>query len=359
MINKVARKVNKKYLPQKYFFNPEGIVLGVNNACNLHCKMCDVGTKNKETNFSQNLIGARPLHMPLELIKKIIDQSAFYFPKVKLGYAFTEPLIYKYLEESLWYSKRKGIETNITTNALTLKQHAKTIVDAGVEELFVSLDGIEDVHNRIRGNNRSFQRALEGLDEIFVLDKTKKVSIFCVITEWNIETMFDFVEYFKDFPLKQIGFMHPNFTSQYTADYHNAIWGNLYPATASNVFETNLQDYDKNRLWDEILKIQNKKYPFRVSFSPHLESKEKLFEYYEKPGVLIGRGCNDIFRNIMIKADGNVIPAHGRCFNLTIGNIYEQNLKRIWNSKVLSDLRKNLSNSGGLFPACSRCCSAF
>ena len=130
MISKLIKKVNKKVLPKNYLFSPEWIVLGVNNVCNLHCKMCDVGTKTLETNFAQNLIGTHPLNMPLDLIKEIIDQTAHYYPKAKLGYAFTEPLVYPHLEQSLLHAKSKNIKTSITTNALTLKQNASKLVNS-------------------------------------------------------------------------------------------------------------------------------------------------------------------------------------------------------------------------------------
>ena len=94
MITRALKKVNKKLSPGKLYFGPEWIILGVNNVCNLHCKMCDVGTANLETNFAQNLVGSQPLNMPIELFKKIADQTAQYYPNAKLGYAFTEPLVY-------------------------------------------------------------------------------------------------------------------------------------------------------------------------------------------------------------------------------------------------------------------------
>ena len=82
MIN-YLKLLNKKVAPKHYFFGPEWIVLGVNNVCNLHCKMCDVGTANLETNFAQNLVGSHPLNMPIELFKKIVDQTAATYPKAK------------------------------------------------------------------------------------------------------------------------------------------------------------------------------------------------------------------------------------------------------------------------------------
>lgn len=350
------KKANKKFLPGTYMFDPEWIILRVNNVCNLHCKMCDIGTKNLETNFAQNLVGTRPLHMPLELIEKIIDQMAKYYPTSKLGYAFTEPLVYKYLEASLHYAKQKGIKSSITTNALTLCQKAKIVADSDV---YISLDGPQDIHNEIRGHKKSFQKAIEGIETVLSINPKASLSVFCVITEWNIGHLTEFLDFFKNYPLQRIGFMHSNFTEQRIADMHNEIWANSYPATASNVDEVNIDNFDLDVLWEEIATIKSKTYTFPVSFSPEIASKEKLYEFYHQPEKKIGRMCNDVSTNIMIKSDGSVIPAHGRCYNLALGNMYEENLKQIWNGRILSKFRKDLSKNDGLFPACSRCCSAF
>ena len=358
MIN-ILKYTNKKLFPENYLFSPEWIVLGVNNVCNLHCKMCDVGTNSLETNFAQNLVGTHPINMPLDLLKKIIDQTANYYPKAKLGYAFTEPLVYPHLEESLVYAKEKNIKTSITTNALTLRQKAKAIVAGGLNELFISLDGPQEIHNQIRGHQKSFQKAIEGIEEIFALNPQQTIEIYCVITEWNIGYLKEFADFFKKYPLKRIGFMHTNFTPQSIADSHNEIWFNSYPATASNIDEINIENYDLNLLWGEISAIKNTPYPYKISFSPEISSKEKLMEFYLQPEKIIGKRCNDIFSNIMIKSDGSVIPSHGRCYNLNLGNIYENSLQEIWNSSILKKFRKDLTNYGGLFPACSRCCSAF
>ena len=350
------KKINKKFMPNNYMFAPEWIILGVNNVCNLHCKMCDVGTKNLDSNFAQNLVETHPINMPLSLITQIIDQMASIYPTSKLGYAFTEPLVYPHLEASLNYAKEKGIETSITTNALTLKQKAHVVAGTSI---YISLDGPQDIHNEIRGHKKSFQKAVEGIEAVLEINPKATIAIFCVITEWNIGYLNEFLDFFKDYPLQQIGFMHSNFTEQHIADKHNKVWANSYPATASNIDEVNINNFDLNALWDEIATIKSKTHKFPISFSPEITSKEKLIEFYHKPEIKIGKMCNDVFTNIMIKSDGSVIPAHGRCYNLELENIYNKNLKEIWNGNVLSKFRSNLSKNGGLLPACSRCCSAF
>lgn len=357
LLMKILKYINRNYFSKKYYFAPNWIVLGVNNVCNLHCKMCDVGTQNLNTNFAQNLIGTSPLNMPLDLLKKVIDQTRAYYPKAKIGYAFTEPLVYPYLQESLAYCKSKKLYTSITTNGLTLKKHAEQLVKNGIGEINISLDGPLEIHNHIRGNQKSFQKAIEGIEEVFKINPKQNISVYCVITEWNIGELVNFIKYLKQFPLKNIGLMHANFTTNEIAESHNLLFKDNYFATTSNLDEVNFDNYNFELLWQEISQIKEFE-DKRIVFSPEIESFDKLKEFYFDPQVKIKKECREVYSSIMIKSDGSVIPAHGRCYNLTIGNLYQNDLNEIWNSAVMTTFRKDLNENNGMLPACTRCCSA-
>ena len=358
-ITRYLRSANIHYAPGRFRYSPQWIVLGVNNVCNLHCKMCDVGTGNTETNFAQNLTGTHPLHMPVELFKRIADQVSEHYPTAKLGYAFTEPLVYKHLYESLAYANKKGLFTSITTNALNLKRKADELLEGGLNELFISLDGLEETHNEIRGNKRSFEKALEGIAYLKDKPGAPDISIFCVITEWNTGELKAFTDFFRDKGVKHVGFMHANFVTPELAARHNEQYGHIYQATPSNVDEVDFSQYDLAGLLEEIRSIKSDNYPFKISFTPEIDTLESLNTYYHKPEQKMGKLCEDLFANLMIKSDGSVIPAHGRCYNVSMGNIYEQNIREIWTGEGFNDIRRAAMKSGGLFPACSRCCSAF
>ncbi len=359
MIERVLKYANKKVLPGNYLFPPEWIVLGINNTCNLHCKMCDVGTLNLETNFAKNLVGTTPLNMPLELFERIADQTQKYYPNAKLGFAFTEPLAYPHIVKAVEYASSKNLYTAITTNALLLPNKAEALVNAGLSEIFISLDGLMETHNMIRGNEKSFQKALEGIHKLFSFDRHPKVSIVSAITEWNAEKLKEFTDYFKDLLLFEIGFMHTQFGEPSIAVAHNKLWGTRYPATESNLDEVNLNNMNLQELLGQIRQIKAADYPFRVFFSPELNDLESLETYYHKPEVILGKRCEAVYSSIMIKSDGSAIPAHGRCYNLKVGNIYNESLKSIWTSESFGEFRKDLRDAGGFLPACSRCCSAF
>jgi Fe-coproporphyrin III synthase len=358
-ISRRLKNMNAVLYPQRIFHSPDWIVLGVNNICNLHCKMCDVGLDYQQSNFYHNLMGAKPLHMPLELFKMVIDQSSKDFPKAKIGYAFTEPLMYAHLDESLQYAKKKGRYTTITTNGFNLESQAAKLAAGGLKELFVSLDGPAAVHDFIRGREGAFEKAIAGIEKLASLNKDVQVSIFCVITEWNTNKLLQFLEAVQHLPLKEVGFMHTNYTLQHTADMHNLSFGSSYPATISNIAETQPGNTNLEELEIEIIQIKKRQWKFKVSFSPDLTTRQQLEVFYLHPEIFIGRRCHDTFNAIMIKSNGDAIPAHGRCYNLTVGNLYEHTLQRTWNSAVFAQFRKTLIRNGGLLPACSRCCSAF
>ncbi len=322
--------------------------------------MCDVGIGYEGSNFYANLMGAKPINMPLELATQIFEQTAKHYPTAKIGYAFTEPIIYPHLVESLAIADRLGLYTSMTTNALKLRNLATDLAAAGLDDVFISLDGPADVHNEIRGNKKSFEWAVEGMEKIFAIaGRRPAVSVFCTITEWNIGRLREFVKYFKGMPLAAMGFMHTNFVPDDVADRHNAIFAGKYPATASNMALIDLGKMDMALLWEEISEIQAGEWGFPISFSPRFANRATMERYYSHPGELVGKICNDAFRMMMIKSDGTVIPAHGRCYQHTVGNIYTDSLPEIWNSGAFGMFRKDLMDAGGLLPACARCCSAF
>ena len=321
--------------------------------------MCDVGVSYADSNFYTNLMGTEPVNMPIDLLKNIIDQTAQFFPKTKLGFAYTEPLIYPHLMEGLVYAKRKNLFTNLTTNALNLKIKAKELTKNGLNEIGISLDGPPEIHNEIRQNKRSFERAMEGIEVLLTENSRPEISIYCVITEWNVGHLERMLGIFKDIPLKHFGFMHSNFTTEPMVAAHRAMLGEEYPATQSNISDTHIEDLDLELLWEEIQNIKAQKYNFPVSFSPEISNFPDVQTFYQNPAKPMGKLCLDSFRLMMIKSDGSVIPNHGRCYNLEVGNVYKDTLPEIWNSPIFGNFRKDLTQAGGLFPACNRCCSAF
>ena len=359
MLRARLRNLNARLWPRHLMFGPEWLVLGVNNHCNLRCKMCDVGLARTDTTFARNLVGTRPLDMPLDLLEHVIDEGARHYPGVRIGFAFTEPLMYPHLLAGVTRARQRGLGSAVTTNGLLLPRLADDLAEAGLDNLQVSLDGPEEVHDQIRGRRGSFARAYAGLERLAGRSRRPALAVFCVITPWNAGRLADFVAAFEALPLSTLGFLHTNFTTAAMAQAHNAIWGHAYPATLSNVDPLDPADVDLGLLDEQVRAVRARSTPFPVSFSPPLDGLAALTRFYRRPHELIGRSCSDAARSLMIKSDGSAIPSHGRCYEVPVGNLRRASLPGLWNGAPLADFRAALAGAGGLLPACARCCSAF
>jgi MoaA/NifB/PqqE/SkfB family radical SAM enzyme len=338
---------------------PEVIIMGVNNTCNLHCSMCDVGTGAKDTNFSRSLIGARPMNMPLDLLARIIRDAAAFSPLPEIGFAFTEPGIYPHIVEGIRLAARAHMRPSLTTNGWTLERLAPRLAGAGLRALYVSIDGTREVHDRVRGKAGSFDAAIAGIVALRRL-RAIPTHLFCAITTENVGQLGAFAEAMRAVPIDSLTFMHTNFVTTEMAARHNGGPGARYPATTSSIAQFDPLLVDVEELSRELQGLrEDRTFPFRLSLQPDLWSPEDLRVYYRDAGKPIGTRCVEPFKYLMVKSSGDVIAAHGRCYDVKVGNCYEAPLEEIWNSPTFRQFRQTLVESGGMMPACTRCCGSF
>jgi len=353
------RKANERFLPGHLAFGPTHVVLGVNNFCNLRCMMCDVGTENEETNFGANLVGAKTRYMPLDLFERIVAEMKAFCPTAHLALAFTEPLAWPLLDDALAHARDNGRHVSVTTNGLLLERHADALANGACRYLSVSLDGPEEVHDRIRRRTGSYARAVAGIAAVAAKKDPPRISVYCAISEFNVGSLRQFLRDMSNLPLERVGLLHNIFVTGPQAEDHNRLYDGDLHATPSNVFLSDPAKIDLETLSAELSEIAAADYPFPVVIQPNLTHQSDLETYYRKPEVFIGRRCIDANRMIMIDSDGEAIPVHGRCFRFPIANIRNRSLAEIWHHPKLSEMRRALHRAGGLLPACSRCCSGF
>lgn len=136
-------------------------------SCNLRCRMCPFWRRKDE----------RLLSIDEEvLMMKALEKAGVIF----LGLEGGEPLLRQDLEEILYEANRRFF-TSLVTNGWQLKNRIKSIRKY-LDYLFVSIDGIGEVHDKIRGINGSFNKAVEGIREAV---KYVPVSISFTLTNEN------------------------------------------------------------------------------------------------------------------------------------------------------------------------------
>jgi len=353
------RSLNEQVLPKHLLFGPKWLILCVNNHCNLHCRMCDVGTGNGETNFGGNLTGALTRSMPLALFRALVEDLAVTFPGTPIGFAYTEPLAWPHLGAALDLARQHGVPTSVTTNGLLLERHAEMLGRSHTMAVNVSIDGTAAVHDFIRRKDGSHARAVRGIALLRSQPAAPPVTVVCTVSSWNCGNLAEFVSEMAALDLAGLIITHNSFVTPDMAERHNAVHAGTFPATPSNVFASDIAAIDTRVLAAELSRVAALDTPFPVTIQPHLTSEQELERYYAQHHSWIGTRCRDAFRMMMIDSDGVVLPSHGRCYRKPAGRFGESSLRQLWNAGPLAELRGSLNDAGGFLPACARCCSSY
>lgn len=345
---------------------PKVLVLVVNNFCNLKCRMCDVGTGDEDTVFFKHLIGEKPVNMSTGLLQRLIDSATDFSPRPAFGMGFTEPLLHKGIIGICEKIRDAGFEFTITTNGYLLPRHAEQLVDVGLDEITLSVDGPEDVHDRVRGRSGSFRRMFEGARKLVdYRDRLgragPRLNFSYTITDINYTHMAAFTESIASLSPNRLIFSHLNFISDQIALEHNRRFDNEWAVTRSNLGAMDIEALDLQAMDRALRDLKSTAGSLLESAAlhivPDMKSVAELDTYYNSHLDFIGgRNCTDPWSMMMVRTDGDVIPAHGRCYDVPVGNVFETELVDIWNGDKMRAFRKTLRTNGGTLPACARCC---
>lgn len=139
-------------------------------SCNLRCKMCPFWRRKDE----------KLLTLEEEvLMLKNLEKAGVIF----MGFEGGEPLLRRDLPQILEESY-KMFYTSLVTNGWLLKDKIKEISDF-IDYLFVSLDGIGETHDKLRGVSGSFDRAIEGIKK--AREMGIRTAISFTITNENLD----------------------------------------------------------------------------------------------------------------------------------------------------------------------------
>ena len=132
------------------------LFLEVTPRCNLSCAFC--GSRCNEH--------AETEEVPLEAYGKLLKEVKENFgTKVFIVLTGGEPLLRKDLFELAAMIRDEGFLWGMTSNATLIgREEAEKLVETGIYSIAVSVDGLPAVHDRLRGKNGAFGKAIAGLE---------------------------------------------------------------------------------------------------------------------------------------------------------------------------------------------------
>ena len=146
---------------------PQSISFTLTNVCNLRCSMCGQWSSSGYMHDrKENLKN----EMGLSDWKRVVDELAVHNTDSILLRG-GEPFLFPGIIELIKYINSKNILTSIDTNGTMLGKYAKDLVGMGNIHINISVDGPENVHNRVRGVKGCFRKIKEGLALLNKLEK--------------------------------------------------------------------------------------------------------------------------------------------------------------------------------------------
>jgi MoaA/NifB/PqqE/SkfB family radical SAM enzyme len=357
--NKVGLKLDQRR-QDGYAAPPVRLLINLTRQCNLRCRMCIQGRGEEEVypwNDPKN-------QLPFSAWTTLLDQAAGFSPFLSISGG--EPTIHPQFREFVVAAKRRGFVFELVTNGTLLTRDADFIVELGIEFVSVSLDGLEEQHDEIRGHQGSFRRAVDGIRALAEARKRHKsygpvINIGFTIMKSNIDIMDRMIPLAVDLNADTFLFQHLIFDSPEHVAKHNRMLSPEWAAEQGiDMVPPSMPDgeyFQSDVTPDDVKKIRTglanaRKLGGRkiiVGDSPHL-SDNVLEPYYldlDHPATGI---CNCLWTRSKILPDGSMIP----CLHVVGGNIGEKSFMDVWNSGQMRSFRKALKK--GFFPACARCC---
>ena len=332
---------------------PKYFDMELSNRCNLNCKMCwfhgDRGIGDRYEN--QELTTQEVFHL--------VDQIAKYDPNIYIG--GTEPFVRSDFLPILSHMKSHKIPVSFTTNGLLLNDETtEELVSIGVDAIYFSIDGDEEIHDRERGKG-VFGKATSVIRKISEIKKRESsikpvINVNMTVTnrlqgsfEKAIHSIRDSTKDGIDsVVIHHLRYFTPSELSKHRSTVRRSL-GCHAPGAGSHLVP-DYQISDPTALADEIIGFRE--WP-KISMFPDLEYMD-LVHYYSD-GPCSKKRCIAPLRGVVVKPNGDVLFCPDEWIDdYVLGNIREQDIVEIWNGKKARKFRSALVREKQ-FPACKRC----
>ncbi len=281
--------------PLKLSFDPTSV-------CQLKCPLCPTGQRSN---------GRSKGAMEFSNYKKTVDSMAPYLYEIDLN-NWGEPFLNKDLIKMVEYAHRKRIRTSINTNlnvALSEKE-AADLVKAGLDVLYISMDGLtQETYEKYRvGGN--LQRVW---DNIALVVKKKK----------------------------QLGKKKPRIVWQFLVSKYNEHEVPKLQAVKEKLGVDELViGFLRSDMGKEIFTPDKEKVEGMKKWLPKNESLSR-YDYNEKKRKLQKKYCHFLWFVSVINWNGSVSPCCANYFEkLDFGNAFKDGFKAVWNNENYVRARK-------------------
>ncbi|MFA6085048.1 radical SAM/SPASM domain-containing protein [Mucilaginibacter sp.] len=309
------------------------VILMPHSACNCRCVMCDIWKDNK--NLKQ--LTEHDITGLLTALKK--------FDTKQVVMSGGEALLNANFFQLCRILKKQHIKITLLSTGLSLERNALQILEH-VDDLIVSLDGDQPLHDAIRDIPGAFNKLKNGVEYIRSINPDYRITARTVIHRLNFRNWQAIIEAARGMGINQVSFLPADVSSH--AFNRQTAW------SEPKQHEILPSENELAELQEGINRIIANKADFTNHFIA--ESQGKIQDIYHYYAAFYGRNdfpfkkCNAPWVSAVIEADGSVRPCF---FHEAIGNIRDNEFADILNSEKAITFRKELNM--GTNATCVKC----
>lgn len=283
--------------------------------CNLNCLHC--GSDCKKDSSVAEMPGADFL-MAIDEIIPIVDPHS-----TMIVFTGGEALLRKDIETIGTELYNRGFPWGIVTNGLLLNEKRLTsLYNSGLRAVTVSLDGLEDSHNWLRRNEKSFSAALNAVRLLNTCEVLKYDVVTCVNRK-NFGQLDDLKHLLVETGVKDWRI----FT--------------VFPiGRAAQYDELQLHSAEFKKLFDFIAATRKEG---KINLSYGCEGFLGSYESEVRDGFFYCRAGINI---ASILADGSISACPNLRENFIQGNIYTDNFREVWENRFQIYRNRNWTKKG-------------
>ena len=304
-----------------YFLNfpvikPEVLQISITSRCNLRCKMCSV---HKYTTTPDE-------EMTPQEVKKIITIAKKQLSIKDLILTGGEPLIVgEDIVEISKFAYQRNIRVTLTTSGFLLQKYAYRLAEAGVSHFHISVDGLKDTHNYLRGDSRSFDKAMEGIKSLTEIRQKYNykysIGLAMLMLKNNMNEIYDLYNYGDELGVDVFDLL------AYVPDNTD------FSSTDATCLWPDSKDVERFMgIYKKIIATRTNRIKLNTYFDAEL-----IYKYYKRTMLQRDWRCFAGFKNFFItmsdpKRQGRFEPCLFMCKTHIPLRDYDYNLRKMWYS---------------------------
>jgi Fe-coproporphyrin III synthase len=276
-----------------------------------------------------------------------------------------EPLMHPQLVELVRQAKTRLPNCNLdmSTNATLLPRHADELVEAGIDDVYISVDGpTAEINDPIRGRN-SFARAMKGLAALQEAGRhagrMPMIALNFTVTGMNYTYLPDMVRLTESLGLGEITVGLASYFTKAEGVASRPAFEEVtkrpFLSWAGYCNEHQHADIDPKRLAELFDEAESISDSVKVLIAPtrYGNNDKSVFFTSDWKDVIQEKTCVKLWAQATVLPNGQVISCTTFA-DTVMGSLKDSTLGEVFHGETYAGMRKMLSR--GLQPICHRCC---